>query len=140
MSFTAPSRSRVGPALPLAGMIDVLFLLLIFFMTASVFREQELQMNVDLPAAESAQAAGPRAPIVITIQDDGGIYMGQQAYELPELQRTLRELADEFPNETVLIRGDREGKVGLLVRVIDMAYDAGLANVQLATTRTADDL
>ena len=60
MSFATQTRERSAPVLPLAGMVDVLFLLLIFFMTASVFRDAELAVEVALPDSQSAAAeVGP---------------------------------------------------------------------------------
>ena len=140
MSFTAPTRDRVGPLLPLASMVDVLFLLLIFFMTASVFREQEKQIDVSLPGQETPSEGGSKTQIVITITADGVIHMGENTFDLGQLRATLTRLAQQFPNESVVIRGDRDSSLGLTVQVLDTARAAGLRNVFIATTKAASEL
>lgn len=129
------------PVLPIASMIDILFLMLIFFLTASAFREQDSQIDVSLPATESTRTLpSGRTQITITVQPDGEIYMGEQRYTIDELRGTLRQLAAQFPDESVLIRADRESRVGLAVRIMDLAYEANLRNVFLATSRPRSEL
>ena len=136
MGFSAPSRERAGPVLPLAAMVDILFLLLIFFLTASVFRDQDLQMQVALPAASSPdERDSQRTPLIITVTDAGEIFLGSQPHTLASLGEALDQLVREYPQEAVLVRGDREGKVGALVQVIDLVYAKGLSDVRLATVR-----
>lgn len=140
MSFSAPTRERVGPVLPLAGMVDILFLLLVFFMTVSAFREQDTQIEVALPGQESSAAVASPSQIVITITADNEIYMGERSYTLDDLRATLGELARQFPDESVLIRGDESSSHGLNVRVLDLARAAGLRHASFATTKRASDL
>jgi len=141
MSFVSESRERIRPVLPLAAMVDVLFLLLIFFMTTSVFREQEAMLDVELPTAESAEP-GDRVTtrIVITVTEDNRIYLGERVIPINELRTTLRQLAQEFPRETLIIRGDRDANFGLVVTVMDLAKEAGIRNVSVATVKTIEDI
>lgn len=134
MSFSDASRNRVTPVFPLTSMVDILFLLLIFFLTASVFRDEDKQIQVALPQAASAQQAGSRTQIVITVSAQGRIYMGDVAYEPQALQQVLTQLATQFPDESVVIRADENSQTGTAVRVLDMVYASGLRNVYLATT------
>ena len=139
MSFTAASRERQAPVIPLAGMIDIMFLLLVFFMTASVFRDQERQIDVSLPEAREA-TSGERIQIMITVKDDGTIYMTGGVYTFQTLEAKLAELQTRFPDEAVVIRGDRECSWGTIVRVIDIAHSVGLRNVSAATTKLQSEL
>ena len=141
MSFAGQTRQRTGPVLPLAAMVDVLFLLLIFFMTASAFREQEQQIDVSLPGTESDQSSGASPTAVyITVTDEGRIFVGDQPYSLEALTQLLNEMAREFADEVVVIRGDREGKWGLGVRILDLAYAAGFRDVRIGTTKLESEL
>jgi len=139
MSFTAETRERTRPALPLAAMVDMMFLLLIFFMTASLYREQERQIEVALPGAETAESGQHKAPIIITINAEGVIFMGEQAYDLVKLRAALSQLAGQVPNEAVLIRGDRQSQFGLVIQVLDMARAVGIQDVAVATTKKTDE-
>jgi biopolymer transport protein ExbD len=138
MSFTAETRERTRPVLPLAAMVDMMFLLLIFFMTASLYREQERQIDVTLPGAETAEPGAHKAPIIITVNAEGVIFMGEQAYDLAKLRAALSQLAGQVPNESVLIRGDRQSQFGLVIQVLDMARAVGIQDVAVATTKKAE--
>lgn len=140
MSFSDSSRNKVSPVFPLSSMIDILFLLLMFFLTASAFREKDRAIEVSLPPAESSQTAGSQTQIVITVSAQGRIFMGNKAYEPQALKQVLRQLALEFPNESVVIRADQNSQTGSAVRVLDLVYASGLRNVFLATTKTQDQL
>lgn len=133
MSFTAETRSRLKPTLPLAPMVDMMFLLVIFFMTASVFRDQELQIDVALPAAAQAQPGSALATrIIITVTADNRLFLGQRELTPSELLATLTELARQFPDEAIVIRGDRTSQYGVAVEAMDIARQAGFTNVTLA--------
>ena len=141
MSFTGQTRQRSNPVLPLSALVDVLFLLLIFFMTTSIFREQDRLIDVALPAADSSLPSdGMQAPIVVTVTDDGSIYMSQKQYNLRELRAVLESLHTEFPNEAIEIRSDRNSRLGRTVQVMDAAHAVGLYNVSLATIKQASDI
>lgn len=139
MSFVAATRDRQGPAVPLAGMIDIMFLLLVFFMTAAVFREQEHQIDVSLPEATES-ISGDRSQIVVTVQADGTIYMTGAAYNMQTFGPKMKVLASQFPNDMVVIRGDKDCPLGHVVRVMDMVYAANMRNVYLATTRPKSEV
>ncbi|MBI1336615.1 MAG: hypothetical protein GC164_06605 [Phycisphaera sp.] len=140
MSFSSPTRSRVGPVLPLASMVDILFITLVFFLAISQFRQQDRQIDVNLPGQQTSSKPASPTQIVITITPDSVIHMGTRSYTLNDLRQTLGELARRFPDESVLIRGDRESPLGLTVQVLDAARAAGLRNAYIATTRSADEL
>lgn len=141
MSFASETRARSAPVLPLSAMVDVLFLLLTFFMTASVFREQELQIGVDLPAAETAQGGqGGATQITITVTGEDRIYLGEREHTLDSLRQTLADLATQFPDEAVVIRGDKGSSFGLAVQIMDVAQRAGLRDISVATVKSVEDI
>ena len=140
MSFSTQSRERSAPVLPLAGMVDVLFLLLIFFMTASVFRDSEMSMDVSLPTSETAAAAvGPAQQIIITIGPDDTVYLGERAVPIDQLRgvpRTARRGRSERLGGGPQRRKTRGA--GTMVRVMDLAQQAGLRETSIATIRPAE--
>jgi biopolymer transport protein ExbD len=140
MSFSDNSRIRVTPTFPMTNLVDVMFLLLIFFMTASVFRDQDRQIKVSLPPAQTAKAEGPGTQIVITVTAQGRTYMGDKAYEPQALKQVLTELAREYPDESVVIRADQNSQTGSAVGVLDLVYASGLRNVYIATTKKQNQL
>ncbi|MAE64818.1 MAG: hypothetical protein CMJ18_11170 [Phycisphaeraceae bacterium] len=136
MSFTATVRQRSTPVLPLAGMVDVLFLLLIFFMTISAFREHDQQIDVALPSTSAGAPEQSPTQIVITVTADDELFIGDRSYTPEQLRRTLLQLGAQFPSESVVIRGDGGSRLGTSVAVMDMAYSGGLRNVYMATTES----
>ena len=139
MSFTAATRERRAPVVPLAGMIDIMFLLLVFFMTASVYRDQERQIDVSLPEAREG-TSGDRMQIMITVQADDTIHMTGGVYTFETLAAKLAQLQRQFPDESVAIRGDRACRWGTIAKVITIAHSVGLYNVSFNTTKPASEL
>ncbi len=133
MGFASESRERVRPVLPLAGMVDVLFLLLIFFMSTYSMREQELSVDVGLPASESAEVGTNEAlKVVITYDEEGRIFLGERLVPLEQLESELTKLAAISTDQPVILRGDKEAKVGLQSRIMDAAYAVGLEDIRLS--------
>lgn len=140
MSFTTPTRAQRRSA-PLAPIIDILFLLLIFFVTTSNFRAQEQQISVALPAAGSAEAAeASENELVVNVEADGTILIGPSEYTPQELRQTLRELVRDYPNERVVIRGDKDAAHGHIVRVMDTVRAAGVRNIIIAAVKRASEV
>ncbi|MFG0251222.1 MAG: ExbD/TolR family protein [Phycisphaeraceae bacterium JB051] len=140
MSFASETRGRSQPVLPLSAMVDMLFLLLVFFMTVSVFREQEKQIDISLPDTQTATAPQSKTPIIVTITETGEIYIGDRPYKLDQLQATMAKLAEQFPNEMVVVRGDKGSAFGLAVQVMDVARASGLRNISIATSKLQSEL
>ena len=136
MGFASESRERSRPVLPLAGMVDILFLLLIFFMSTYSMRDQELAVDVGLPTSETAETGETQAlKIIISFDQDGKIFVGEREVKQDELLGRLQALAEISADQPVIIRGDAEGRYGLLLEIMDNAELAGLTNVKLAVVR-----
>ncbi len=140
MSFASESRDRARPVVPLAAMVDIMFLLLVVFMTASYYREQDQLIDVSLPATETDEPQAGKAPIIITVKADGSIYVGEGKYTLESLYATLSELAAQLDDESVVIRGDQTSDLGRTVQVLDICRKAGIRDVSLATTKSSKKL
>jgi len=114
-------------------MVDILFLLLIFFMSTYSMREQELSVDVGLPASESAQPGSNEAlKVVITYDDQGRIFLGERLVPLDQLESELTKLAAISTDQPVILRGDKEASVGLQSRIMDAAYAVGLQDIRLS--------
>jgi biopolymer transport protein ExbD len=120
--------------LSMAPLIDVVFQLLIFFMVATTYADAERELQLELPAADSALPA-ERAPeeIVISVLADGGIVCAGRALERAELAALLSGAAQRSPETPVTIRGDRSTRHEAIVDVLDACGTAGLANLAVGT-------
>lgn len=134
MGFTAESRERLRPVLPLAGMVDVLFLLLIFVMSTYSMREQELQIDIGLPAAETGQPGSTQAlQVILSFDAQGRVFLGEREVAIEQLQGELEKLASFAPDQPVIVRGDVEARFGMFTAICDTARAAGLTDISIAT-------
>ncbi len=136
MGFASESRERARPVLPLAGIVDILFLLLIFFMSTYSMREQELMVDIGLPASESAVPGTTQAQkVIVSFDDDGRVFLGQREVAIANLSTELAKLAELNADQPVILRGDKAASYGLQMQIIDAANAAGLTDVRLSAVR-----
>ena len=109
MSSFALRRSRVTGALSLTPLIDVLFLLLIFFIVATRFSKEETELDVELPSASQALPLNSQpAELVINIDAEGRYYIDGQFRQPEEVEGLLQSSVTNNPlTQTVVIRADK---------------------------------
>lgn len=133
MQFKRRTASR-APALALTSMLDVIFLLLCFFVTVSVFSQWENEISIQLPNAKtSEQPARLPGEIIINLDRAGHVSVNGRALELNDLQRRLAKIVRYYPGQSVIIRADRDVKYDALVELIDTCRAAEIWNFSLAT-------
>ncbi len=133
MKFSPKTRSKPA-ALALTSMLDVIFLLLCFFVTASVFSQWESEISIQLPSAKTADEPD-RLPgeIIANVAKDGTVRVNGAPLTLEELGARLKKIAKYYPGQAVIVRADKETRYEALVKVIDICRDAGVWNFSLAT-------
>jgi len=129
-------KSRLGelPTLQMSSMMDIIFLMLLFFITTSVFSQWEYEINITLPTAQSGKVPD-RLPgeIIINIAKDGRVSVNQQDLTLDALKARLDRLARYFPGQPVVLRADKETRYEHLIKVIDACRKADIWNFSMAT-------
>ncbi len=123
----------------LTPLIDVVFLLLIFFLTATTFSREEVEMDLDLPEAASGEAGGGEQTIVINISRDGRLVMNGRDVTEAALRQKLRAAASRNRDRQVLIRGDTEARYGLVAKVFDACLLAKLRSISIGAIRSQED-
>lgn len=114
----------------LTPMLDVTFIMLIFFIvTASFVKEAGVDVN-----RQQASTAEPKesANLFIAITDSGQIWMDKRIIDARAVRANIERLHAENPQGAVVIQADKDSKNGLLVQVLDAAKAAGVENVSLA--------
>jgi len=140
MSFAQPAQ-RERRAMPLAPMLDIMFLLLIFFVTTSSFRAQEEQIDVQLPAATAGKEVPPSATeLIVNIKADDTIVVGNTEYNPEALFEMMKQIVADFPDERLIIRSDKGSHTDTLVTVMDVARSAGIQSIHIATVKPAADV
>ena len=133
MKFSA-NRASKPAALTLTSMLDVIFLLLCFFVTASVFSQWESEISISLPSAATSETPS-RLPgeVILNVARDGSVTVNAKKLTLSDLGERLRKVADFYPGQPVVIRADRDTSYDSLVKVLDTCRTAGVWNFSLAT-------
>jgi len=117
----------------IAPLVDVVFLLLLFFMLTSHLM-QEPAIKIKLPESKTAEAQRD-AIKTIYISKDGGIYFMDKRVDLNNLQMAIKEGVKDIQIDFIRIKADRESDVGILVSVIDEVRLSGIKNYSIATER-----
>ena len=125
---------RTLRTIDIAPLIDVVFLLLIFFMLTSSFIFQP-GIKVNLPRAITSDMLSEENA-VITITAESLIYYNRRLVTIKELTATLKAIASA--HRPVLIKADRKASLGRIVEVWDICRQEGISRVNIATTQTTD--
>jgi len=133
MRFRQRNRSK-APMLALTSMLDVIFLLLCFFVTVSVFSQWESEISIKLPNAKTAEAP-ERLPgeIIVNLAKDGAISVNSVNLTLEDLGARLAKVAKFYPGQPVIIRADKDVRYEALVKLIDTCRASDIWNFSLAT-------
>ena len=133
MNFRKTSRSAL-PTFQMTSMMDIIFLILFFFVTTSIYSQWENEITITLPTAQSGKVPN-RLPgeIIINVAKDGRVSVNQQDLTLDALKARLDRLARYFPGQPVVLRADKETRYESLMKVIDTCRKADIWNFSMAT-------
>ncbi len=118
----------------MAPMVDVVFLLLCFFITTQIFSQWETEIDVTLPTATSGETP-QRLPgeIIINITADGVTSVNQRVLDHDQLRALLRDLAVLYPGQPVKLRADKAAAYEHVIYVLDECRQADIWNISFAT-------
>ncbi len=138
MNFRNKQKHRGGAVLEIAPLVDIVFLLLIFFLlTATYVKNPHLDIN--LPQASLNTAAPNKKDIEIAVKDDGQIRFENQSISLEKLEGILRSEYASDANSIVVIRADKSSKHGSVVEVMDLAKQIGFEKLAIAVQAKATE-
>jgi biopolymer transport protein ExbD len=122
-----------APSLNLTPMIDVLFLLIIFFMAGTKFKDWESGLNLKLPQVSQDGALAP-APEkrVVNVYRDGRISLDQDFVTMTELIQRLTATKQEYSGLGVVVRGDAEGAFQHVASVLGACREAGITDMGIS--------
>ena len=126
-----------APSLNLTPMIDIVFLLIIFFMVGTKFTELERRLTLEVP---QVQEAGPMAPApkarTVSVYRDGRIELDGEATTLDELTRQLELATEQYAGTSVIVRGDGDSSFQTVAEVLAACRKAGISDLGI-TVRIA---
>lgn len=120
----------------IAPMVDILLVLLCFFIVTWSFARRENELDVKVPTAENAKESNPALnQNVLNVKVDGSVVWNRKVVGREELIRRLTELAQLFPDYAIIIRGDENVKYLYINAVLDACHAAKIWNVAFATSK-----
>src|SRR6188472_4287995 len=114
------------PGIQLAPLVDVLLLLLIFFLLTWNAARNENELDVKVPKAAAAkEKSAPIGDVVVNVKADGNVVVNRRTLSAPELTDLLRSLVQLDAEQAVVIRGDEGGAYKNVVGVLNICSEAG---------------
>ncbi|PYI98044.1 MAG: biopolymer transporter ExbD [Verrucomicrobia bacterium] len=124
------------PGIQLAPLVDVLLLLLIFFLLTWNAARTENELDVKVPKASAAkEKSAPIGDVVVNVKADGNVVVNRRTLSGPELTELLKSLIQLNSEQAVVIRGDEAGAYKNIVDVLNICTEAGITNVAFATAK-----
>ena len=128
---------RTKPEVQMSPLIDVVFLLLIFYAVTTQFVSDE-RLKLKLPEAKTAESEGvgqEERPPEVNIAADGTIWINDAIVPEEELEAQMKALVERSPDGSVILKGDRDADYGIVVKVLDTARAAGANMIQMSADR-----
>lgn len=124
------------PGIQLAPLVDVLLLLLIFFLMTWNAARNENELDVKVPKASAAkERAAPIGDVIVNVKSDGNVIVNRRTLSPTELSDLLKNLVQLNPEQAVVIRGDEAGAYKNIVAVLNTCSESGVSNVAFATAK-----
>jgi biopolymer transport protein ExbD len=119
----------------IAPMVDIVFLLLIFFLVTWNFARYETELDIVVPTAkegkETRRAVGE---VILNVRQDGSIVLNRRTLSPEELRESLARISSLYPDQAVVLRGDVNVSYRDIVAVLDICRQANIWNVAFATS------
>jgi biopolymer transport protein ExbD len=125
------TRPRRRALINITSLIDVIFMLLLFFMITSTFLEQP-GIKLELPKAR-AEAVGEPREYVLTVGRGGELFLNRQAVDLAGLEEAVRVALPRMKDAALVLKADQEISHGLVVRIMDLARRGGVRKLIIGT-------
>jgi biopolymer transport protein ExbD len=120
----------------IAPMVDILLVLLCFFIVTWNFARKEMELDVKVPAAQSSkEPVSTVNQTVLNVKWDGTVVWNRKAIPLEELRSRLQELARLYPDYAIIVRGDERATYRAIMNVLDICRGVGIWNVAFATDK-----
>ena len=119
------------PELMISPMIDLIFLLLAFFIISTMYMTEVRTISIELPNAESAEV-GHKSSSLVSVKKDGTYWLDEKKMPLDRLVEEVKVRSGANPGYSVVIRGEKEARYNDVIHVLDACKSAGLTHFGLA--------
>jgi biopolymer transport protein ExbD len=129
------TRKRRAPSIIIVSLIDILAILLIFFIVTTTFQKNQPQLQINLPESKTAEQAPAEKnePLVLRIKSAEQITLDEKPIALEALTEALKSLRAASPSRPIAMQADRDAPFGVVVKALDALRDAGVKNIPAFT-------
>ncbi len=130
------TKKKRIPSITIVSLIDILAILLIFFIVTTTFRQKLSQLQINLPESTSAApstATSTQKNIILQIQSADHITFDNKPVNLDDLAEAIEEVQETYPNCKITMQADKEAPFGAVVKVLDALQSAGIKNIPTIT-------
>jgi biopolymer transport protein ExbD len=113
-----------------SALVDIMFILIIFFLVTMSFNESEHDIAVNLPETDSNLSSATKA-IIINVRKDASYYIGSKKTTLAHIQQALSQLLEKNPQQKVLVRGDKNALHGHVAAAIAACKSSGIEDANI---------
>ncbi len=129
--------NETSPGFQMAPMLDIVFILLIHFMAATIFAQWENKLEINVPSADNGvKSQRERREVIINVDKAGVIFLNSQEMSAERLETLLSQVADAFVDYPVIIRADKETRHQDVMKILDICTHVGISNVAFASIPT----
>lgn len=124
------TRKRRAPVIIIVSLIDILAILLIFFIVTSTFKKDLPQLKIALPESKAAAVAEKKEePFILEVKDEATLQLDGRPVTLEGLAAALRATNESAPQRGIALQADESVPFRVIVRIIDALRDAGIRNL-----------
>lgn len=131
MNFSSSKSRAADPVLEVTPLVDVVFLLLIFFLLTATFVRNP-NIPIRLPQASVQQVSPEQRDVMVGITSGGAVRFEGEEVTMSELRVQMRQAHANAPDTMVLIQADRQSRHGKVVQVMDLAKQIGFERIGIA--------
>ena len=126
------TRRRVSPVITIVSLVDILTMVLMFFVYTTTFKTAQEQVKIVLPDTKNGgQGTSDVAPVVLAVDPEGGVFLDNKPIELDALGDAVKKLATD--NRPLQMKADTKANFGRVMEVLDTLKGAGVSNVSTLT-------
>lgn len=129
------TRKRRSPTINIVSLIDILVILLIFFIATSTFKKTQPQLEINLPESKTATAAAAAKtePLVLRVKTADQITLDDKPVTPSNLGASLTAARKQDPQRAIAMQADKQAPFGVVVQVLDALKQAGVKNIPAFT-------
>ena len=126
------SRRRVSPVITIVSLVDILTMVLMFFVYTTTFKTQQAQVEIVLPKVKSsAEKQTEAAPAILTISEKGDLFLNEKPIAMDAFGAAVKDL--EGQSRGLALKADEKAPFGVIMQVLDELKTAGVENLPAFT-------